>query len=158
MDFVRKATGSAGALLTSDGRVLLVRRAYPPHDWVMPGGNADADESPTDTFRREVREETGLDVEPERLTGVYYQDDHRAGEFIHFVFVARLPDDPQVQTDPAEVSDWSLFAPDDLPEPMTPSTRRRLTDALATTPQLLPVELPPGSEPMDIIGRVPDRA
>lgn len=148
MDFVRKATGSAGALVTPDGRVLLVRRAYPPHDWVMPGGNADHEESPTETFRREVREEVGLDVEPERLTGVYYQADHRAGEFIHFVFVARIPADSQVQTDASEVADWSLFAPDALPEPMSPSTRRRLTDALATTSQILPVELPPGSEPI----------
>jgi ADP-ribose pyrophosphatase YjhB (NUDIX family) len=45
MEFARKATGSAGALVDPSGRVLLVRRAYPPHGWVMPGGNADADKS-----------------------------------------------------------------------------------------------------------------
>ena len=82
MDAARKATGSAGALLTPDGRILLVRRAYPPQDWVMPGGNADARESPAETFRREVAEELGLDVEPVRMTGVYYQPDHRVGEYI----------------------------------------------------------------------------
>jgi hypothetical protein len=36
---------------------------------------------------------------------------------------------------------------------MSPSTRRRLGDALATIPPMLPVDLPPGSEPMDTKGR-----
>lgn len=147
MDFVRKATGSAGALLTPEGRVLLVRRAYPPHDWVMPGGNGDAGESPTETLRREVREEIGMEVEPERLTGVYYQADHRAGEFIHFVFVVRIGSRPAVRHDPSEVAEWALFDPESLPEPMSPSTRRRLGDALAGTGTGLPIDLPPGSEP-----------
>lgn len=147
MEFARKATGSAGALVAPNGQVLLVRRAYPPYDWVMPGGNADADESPTETFRREVREEVGLEVEPERLTGVYYQADHRAGEFIHFVFRARIPADAPVRIDPAEVAEWAFCALDALPQPMSSSTRRRLADALAATSQMLLVDLPPGSEP-----------
>jgi 8-oxo-dGTP diphosphatase len=146
-DFARKALGSAGALVTPDGRVLLVRRGYPPDDWVMPGGNADAGESPVATFRREVLEETGLVVTPARLTGVYYQADHRAGEFVHFVFAAAIPPDPPVRVDSGEVADWGLFAPDALPEPMSVSTRIRLRDALDPAGPTLPVDLPPGSEP-----------
>ena len=148
MDFVRKAMGCAAALATPDGRVLLVRRAYPPYDWVMLGGNADAEESPVETLRREVREELGLEIEVERLTGVYYQPDHRAGEFIHFVFVAFIPGDPPVRPAADEIAEWSLFSRDELPEPMSPSTRRRLSDALSSTPPRLPVTLPLKSEPM----------
>lgn len=147
MDIVRKALGSAGALVTPDRRVLLVRRAYPPHDWVMPGGNADAGESPVETFRREVREEVGLDVDPERLTGVYYHRDHRAGEYLHFVFVAPIPAEPEIAVERSEIADWGLFPVHALPEPMSVSTRIRLADALRPDPPALPVELPPKSEP-----------
>ena len=142
-----KAMGSAGALVTPDGRVLLVRRAYPPHDWVMPGGNADNGESPVETFRREVTEEVGLDVRPVRMTGVYYHPDHRLGEYIHFVFEAPIPSDPDVVTDPDEVAAWGLFSPDDLPEPMSASTRIRLGDALEAVGPSLPIDLPAHSEP-----------
>ena len=128
MRWARKATGSAVVLTRSDGSVLLLRRAYPPYDWALPGGNAEADESPTDTAIREVFEETGLRIEPDRLAGVYYQADHRAGEFIHFVFTALVPDDPAIHPDSGEVAEFGFFARDSLPEPMSPSTRRRLLD------------------------------
>lgn len=144
---VRKGLGSAGALVTPDRRVLLMRRAYPPGDWVMPGGDADVDESPVETLRREVREEVGLDVSPVRLSGVYYHPDHRHGEYIHFVFEVPIDPDPRVVVDAREVADWGLFALDALPAPMSPSTRIRLTDALSGERQSLPNTLPPGSEP-----------
>ena len=113
----------------------------------MPGGNAHARESPAETFRREVAEELGLDVEPVRMTGVYYHPDHRLGEYIHFVFTVPIPPDPEVVTDPAEIADWGLFSPDALPEPMSSSTRIRLDDALKADARQLPIQLPPGSEP-----------
>jgi ADP-ribose pyrophosphatase YjhB (NUDIX family) len=147
MGFARKALGSAGALLTPDGRVLLVRRAYEPHDWVMPGGNANEGESPVATLRREVREEVGLDVSPSRLTGVYYQGDHRAGEFVHFVFEVPIPPDPPVDADLGEVAEWGLFDHRELPEPMSTSTRLRLTDAMRPSASFLPIDLPSRSEP-----------
>jgi 8-oxo-dGTP diphosphatase len=40
-------------------------------EWVLPGGIVELDEDPRDTVRREVHEETGVTVEPGRLTGVY---------------------------------------------------------------------------------------
>jgi ADP-ribose pyrophosphatase YjhB (NUDIX family) len=145
-EWVRKATGSAVVQADEEGRVLLLRRAYPPYDWVLPGGGAEAGESPTATAVREVREETGLDVELERLTGVYYHADHAAGEFIHFVFRGRLPGGADIRPQATEVAEWAFFAPDSLPEPMSPSTRLRLLDALAGPLPALPVTLPPQAE------------
>jgi ADP-ribose pyrophosphatase YjhB (NUDIX family) len=40
-------------------------------EWVLPGGIVELDEDPRDTVRREVLEETGVNVEPGQLTGVY---------------------------------------------------------------------------------------
>lgn len=47
-----------------DGRVLLVRRAHPPEQgrWSIPGGRVEPGEDDHTAVRREVLEETGLDV------------------------------------------------------------------------------------------------
>jgi hypothetical protein len=64
---------TACALCVDDGRVLLARRAHPPFKgfWDIPGGFLDEGEDPLDGLRRELKEETGLDVEPDRFLGVW---------------------------------------------------------------------------------------
>lgn len=54
-----------GAVILRAGEVLIVRRANPPlqGQWSIPGGALDLGEKLRDGVAREVREETGLDVE-----------------------------------------------------------------------------------------------
>jgi 8-oxo-dGTP diphosphatase len=62
---------SVAAVITDDhGRALLVQRRDNGH-WEPPGGVLELGESIEDGLRREAREETGLDIEPIALTGVY---------------------------------------------------------------------------------------
>jgi ADP-ribose pyrophosphatase YjhB (NUDIX family) len=63
----------ATAIVQDDqGRVLFQRRAdFGQAWWGLPGGLLDPGETPAACARREVLEETGLQVEPLRLTGVY---------------------------------------------------------------------------------------
>lgn len=60
---------SAGAIVESDGRLLLVRHHRPGrYDfWVAPGGGVKRDESLEAAAAREVREETGLEVRVAKL-------------------------------------------------------------------------------------------
>ena len=56
----------AGAIVRDDGgRLLLVRRGRPPAEglWSVPGGRIEPGETAAAAAMREVREETGLDVE-----------------------------------------------------------------------------------------------
>ena len=61
---------SVTGIVRDDGRVLAIKR----HDdgrWVPPGGVLELNETPQDGVAREVYEETGLKVQPVRLSGVY---------------------------------------------------------------------------------------
>jgi 8-oxo-dGTP diphosphatase len=60
----------AGIVVRDDGRILVIRRDD-NGQWEAPGGVLELDESFEDGVRREVLEETGLQVAVERLTGVY---------------------------------------------------------------------------------------
>lgn len=60
----------AVVVVNEEGKILVIQRRD-TGDWQIPGGVLELGETIQDGLRREVREETGLDVEPVRLTGVY---------------------------------------------------------------------------------------
>jgi len=66
---VTPKVGATGSVFDDRQRVLTMQR--PGGAWCLPGGNADPGESPAETVVREVREETGLDVEPVELVDAY---------------------------------------------------------------------------------------
>jgi 8-oxo-dGTP diphosphatase len=53
-----------GGVVIRDGRALLIRRGSPPLEgqWSIPGGTLELGETITEGVRRELREETGLEV------------------------------------------------------------------------------------------------
>lgn len=65
-------------VISERGRLLVLKRApemrYRPGSWDLPGGHLETGEGIEECLRREVREETGLRVEIDRLLGV-----HKAG-------------------------------------------------------------------------------
>ena len=67
MSYYANSAPTVGALCEDElGRLMLVRRAIEPRKWKWdtPGCFLEEGEEPLDGLRRELREETGLEIEP----------------------------------------------------------------------------------------------
>jgi ADP-ribose pyrophosphatase YjhB (NUDIX family) len=101
-------------------RVLLVRREHQPSrgKWDAPGGFVGEGEHPVDALRREVREETGLEVDEREFIGAWvddYVDEHAARKVVVLYWrVAIVGGGARAGDDAAEVR-W--FARNELPSP-----------------------------------------
>ena len=120
--------GVAVAVL-DDGKILLTRR----EDfavWCLPGGAVDDGESPAQAAVREVREETGLEVELTRLVGVYSRPRWLGGGLHSVVFVGR-PIGGALVADPVETTGAGYFALTALPDPLFWIHSQPIRDAVA---------------------------
>jgi 8-oxo-dGTP diphosphatase len=110
---------TACAIVTDDqGRVLLARRAGEPFRgcWDLPGGFLDEGEHPLDALRRELREETGLDVEPLEFLGIWmdrYGGDEDAHATLNLYWTAQVLAGEAEASD--DVSELAWFRRDELP-------------------------------------------
>ena len=128
-------TGAAACIRDTQGRVLLQKRVDNAL-WGFPGGAQELGESITDTVRREVREEVGLDVEPRQLIGVYtspaldktYPNGDQTQLFITFFECEVTGGELRMQAD--EVLELGWFDLDHLPT-MQPCCALKAADAKA---------------------------
>ncbi|MGA8118136.1 MAG: NUDIX domain-containing protein [Actinocatenispora sp.] len=124
-DLPRHPVAVAAAVVDDDGLVLALRR---PEDgrWEPPGGMLEVGESIVDGLRREVREETGLDVEPGRLGAVYQ---NTTTGTIAMTFRCRPTGGTLTVND--EASDFRWLHPDELSTHMPEIFAGRVLDALS---------------------------
>lgn len=128
---------AASAVVANDGGEILLQRRSDNDLWSIPGGAMEPGETIRQTAVREVREETGIEVEPIWLVGIYsdpnhvveYSDGEVRQQFS--VCFACQPVGGELST-----SDESLevgyFAPDAIEGMnMHASIRRRINDYLA---------------------------
>ena len=139
---VRRTLGAFACIFDDAGRILLSRRR--DYDvWNLPGGGVRAGETPWEAAVREVREETGLSVAVERLSGIYQKPARQA-----FVFAFRCRVTGGRLQPTREAAEHRAFALDDLPEMLLPKHRERIADAAAGRVEavLKVQDTPPGLE------------
>ena len=102
----RHSVSVTGVVTDDRGRALLIRRRD-NHHWEPPGGVLELGESIHDGLRREVREETGLDVEPVALTGIYK---NMSRGIIALVFRCKATGGQPATSDESEAFRWATEA------------------------------------------------
>lgn len=120
----RHSVSVSGVLIDGSGRALLIRRRD-NRRWEPPGGVLELGETVHDGLRREVREETGLDVEPTALTGVYK---NMTRAIVGIVFRCKVIGGTLTANDEATDFYWATEA--EVAEMMTEAFAIRVLDAL----------------------------
>lgn len=126
--------GAFGVILNDTGQVLLVRRRDFPL-WDLPGGTLQENELPEIGVRREVREETGLNVTIDHLVGTYFRLLHEDEQSI---FVVTIQGGQMVTSGPA-TKELAYFTPTALPKNMVALRPQQIADALAGKHDLHPI-------------------
>lgn len=132
--------GVSAFIFDVDGRILMEKRSDSGL-WGLPGGSMEIGESAEEAVVREVAEETGLEVEVERLLGVHTDPRKGAvaaypdGNVVHFVSIVfecrRLSGDLRISH---ESTDLAYFAVDELPDDIVQGHLMRIQNVTSGLP------------------------
>lgn len=127
--------------VTESGEVMLIRRGIAPGigQWAQPGGFLEIDETVRDAAIRETLEETGLEVEPGAIVGLYSSV---PAAVVVVAFESRIVGGAPAIT--RESLETRLFAPDAIPWPdiAFETSSRALRDWVARVRPDLPLPDP----------------
>ncbi|MFC4591802.1 NUDIX domain-containing protein [Sphaerisporangium corydalis] len=129
---------------TAAGQVLLIQRGpeakFAPLHWDLPVGKADKGEVITATAVRELKEETGLVVDPAELAvaGIIHGawGVEAPNGFLTIVFVAHAWTGEPVNAEPHKHSQVAWFAAEQVPSEFVPTTRAALVKYLDGGPMV----------------------
>src|SRR5687767_12663107 len=109
-----KFTASIAAVITNaQGKVLLLEHLLRPFSgWGLPGGFMSAGEQPEETIRREIREETGIELDKLQMIRIRTVRSH-----IEIMFSAVAVGEPAVMS--REILSLGWFDVNDMPEKMS---------------------------------------
>ncbi len=129
----RKRVGADVLFRDEAGRILLVDPSYKP-DWDLPGGMAEANESPLAAAVREVREELGIEYPGGRLLVVDWVPPHGPwDDSLMFIFdggVLTTEQRASIQLGDAELREARFVTGDESRDLLRPYVFRRLEAAL----------------------------
>ena len=135
----RKRMAATAFFRDEEGRVLIVNPVYKPV-WDLPGGAAEADESPHSACRREVTEELGLDRPPGRVLAVDWVPARAIGpdqalmpDGVIIVYDGGIltPEEvKEIVLADGELAGFEFVTADEAAERVTPLLARRITACL----------------------------
>jgi 8-oxo-dGTP diphosphatase len=125
-------TSAVAAVVTDDaGRVLLCQQSQGHRRWGLPGGKVRQAESPVHAAIRDIMEETGMAAQLVDLVGIYELTGQGLPDVVVHVFRGRVAAGVPLVNSPGRICRLSWHDPDNLPMPMTPTTRIAVADAVA---------------------------
>lgn len=109
-----------GVMVLKQGRLLLGRRrgSHGAGEYAYPGGHLEHLESFEQCAKREVREETGLEIGPLRFLRVLNTRAYAPKHYVDLAFAADwVSGEPQV-LEPEKIDGWAWYPLDALPSPL----------------------------------------
>ncbi|MGG3467416.1 NUDIX domain-containing protein [Neobacillus pocheonensis] len=123
--------GAVVAAIDDEGKILLQKR--PEGIWALPGGLLELGESAEDAARREVFEETGVEVGKLQLTEVYsgeqyYRKLPNGDEFypVTIAYISKDIKNSNIKIDGQETIDAGFFPIEELPNHTSPLVLRMI--------------------------------
>ena len=110
------------------GKILLAQRED-FQTWVLPSGAVEEGESLAEAALREVKEETGIEVEITRLVGIYSRSGNLTPSYTT-LFAAR-PVGGEIKLQAGETIAVKWFRFEEIPSPLHTGQWRRIQDAIA---------------------------
>ncbi|MFA5317901.1 MAG: NUDIX domain-containing protein [Patescibacteria group bacterium] len=136
--------GAFAIIFDKDGKVLLCHRL--DYDlWNLPGGGLNDKESPWEAVIRETKEETGLDVEIEKLVGIYSKNNKND---IVFSFKCKVIGGEIALSDEADEIEY--FDINSLPKNTVPKQVVRIKDAFADKKEVI-LKIQGGPEAIELV-------
>ncbi len=134
--------GVAAIILNAEDEILLHLRKV-GGGWAPPSGTMEPGETILAALKREILEETNLEVRIENLVAVYSDPaiqivNYPDGRIVHFIttlFFCRVKKGELKGS--SEGTEWKWFAPDRLPENLLPYAQVWINDTLEDNPQTL---------------------
>jgi 8-oxo-dGTP diphosphatase len=129
-EYPERPVVGVGGVVIVDGRALLIRRGNPPleGEWSIPGGTLEVGETLLDAVRRELAEETGIEVRVGELIEVFERifPDCDGRPKYHFVIVDYLCEAIRGTARPgSDVTDVAWATESELPKySLTPTATR----------------------------------
>lgn len=123
-DTPRHSVSVAAAIFDDSGENVLLIKRRDNGRWEPPGGVLELDEAIAEGLRREVREETGAEIEVGPLTGVYK---NMTLGIVALVFRCSLASEPSLSSDEAAEVGW--FSLGSLAGLLLPAYEVRIRDA-----------------------------
>ena len=128
----RHSVSVAAAIFDDSGENVLLIKRRDNGNWEPPGGVLELDETIEDGLRREVREETGAEIDVGPLTGVYK---NMSRGIVALVFRCKLTSTHH--DDSPEATEIAWWATDQIGQLLNATYAVRLSDA--ATPPALPL-------------------
>lgn len=108
-----------GVMVLKDGKVLLGRRkgSHGEGEYAWPGGHLEYMESIVEAARREVREETGMEIKNVRFVRLMNLKDYAPKHYVDIGIVADWESGEARVTEPNRCEGWAWYDIDNLPQP-----------------------------------------
>ncbi|WP_343312472.1 NUDIX domain-containing protein [Brucella sp. BE17] len=109
--------------------VFLVRHTYVP-GWQLPGGGVERGETFGQALEKELREEANIVLKSSPQLFALYKNAHASPRDHVALYICRHFEQTAPRLPDMEIAECGFFSLDALPEGTTPSTKRRLQEAL----------------------------